>query len=441
MSMVTLFAGIWLSLPTPVRAEVVLMGNDGWEVSIDGSVNTFAVFSARDSIEDATVDADEYFGGAAGSGAAKANDNTFRVMNGLLPAVFGFNIKAPTINNLNMFSRLGLYPHVHNYNREKNKLGQNNIGSTLDLREVFFSVTHDKYGSMLFGKTLSLFLGKNILTDMTLFGVGGVSHGVFDGAGDGNTLAGSTTLGRIGFGYVYPNFNASIRYTTPTFNNAQLSVGIYDPSRIGGSDDANRFTETPEPRLEAELSHTHTFRSIGLSVDSWGNAMYQNAENGDGGDRGSAQAWGLGGGFQVKWEGLALTGSGYWGKGLGSILMLDTDSLDHEGNTRRNYGYIAQATYDLPDTILKDVGVGASLGASYNSATGAERARGHLPQGDDIVRNATLVRHNRLIDFMAWHNFNPNLRLVGEFGVQNVRWRDGANVDSYIFSMGGFFFF
>ena len=351
-------------------------------------------------------------------------------MNGLLPAVFGFNIKAPTVNNLNTFARLGLYPHVHNYNREKNKLGQNNIGSTLDLREVFFSVTHDKYGSMLFGKTLGLFLGKNILTDMTLFGVGAV--------GAGNGLEGSTTLGRIGFGYVYPNFNASIRYTTPTYKNAQLAVGIYDPSRIGTT--AQGFTETPEPRLEAELSHSYAFRSIGLTVDSWGNAMYQNAENGDGGERGSVQAWGLGGGFQVKWEGLALTGSGYWGKGLGSILLLDLDSLDHADNTRRNYGFIAQATYDLPDTIIKDVGVGASLGASYNSATNAERARAHNDPAA-AAADAILFRHNRLTDFMVWHNVNPNLRLIGEFGVQNVRWRDGANVDSYIFSAGGFFFF
>ena len=56
MSMVALVAGVWLLLPAPARAEVVLMGNDGWEVSIDGSVNTFAVFSARDSVEDNTVD-------------------------------------------------------------------------------------------------------------------------------------------------------------------------------------------------------------------------------------------------------------------------------------------------------------------------------------------------------------------------------------------------
>ncbi|MBC6497829.1 MAG: hypothetical protein GDA54_05885 [Alphaproteobacteria bacterium GM7ARS4] len=103
-------------------AEVVLMGNDGWEVSMDGSVNGFAVYADSEDIEGA---------------------GTFRFQSGLLPAVFGFNVKAPRIGGLDMFARLGLYPHIHNYNREKNKLGEDNIGSTLDLREVFFSVTRE----------------------------------------------------------------------------------------------------------------------------------------------------------------------------------------------------------------------------------------------------------------------------------------------------------
>ena len=481
LPIVTLAMACWLFSSAPAKAEVTLLGSDGWEVTVDGSVNTFAVFSSRDTIEDNTQAASAYFGDP------NANDNTFRVMNGLLPAVFAFNVKAPTINNLTMRSRLGLYPHVHNYNREKNKLGEDNIGSTLDLREVFFNVEHAKYGSMLFGKTLSLYLGKNILTDMTLLGVGAV--------GAGNTLEGSTTLGRIGFGYVYPNFNSAIRYTTPTFMNAQLTVGIYDPSRIAGS--GQNFTETPEPRFEGELSHSYTFGRIGLGMDSWVNGMYQNAENGKGGPSGSVQAWGLGGGFQAKYQGLTLTGSGYWGKGLGSVLMLDTDSLDAGGNTRRNYGYIAQMTYDIPETIAKGFGVGVSLGATYNSTTSFEkrgdiiamnraaavrettmeettetrRRLGLLTRDDDgdftqplpddemmriaalatadgnaaaaaaEVSLATLFRHNRLIDFMLWNQLTPNLRLVGEVGIQNVRWRDGANVDTYIFSMGGFFFF
>ena len=494
LPIVTLAIACWLSFSAPVKAEVTLLGSDGWEVTVDGSVNTFAVFSSRDTIEDNTQAANSYLGDA------NANDNTFRVMNGLLPAVFAFNVKAPTINNLTMRSRLGLYPHVHNYNREKNKLGQSNIGSTLDLREVFFNVEHAKYGSMLFGKTLSLYLGKNILTDMTLLGVGAV--------GAGNTLTGSTTLGRIGFGYVYPNFNAAIRYTTPTFMNAQLTVGVYDPSRIrsvfgDGPDDDVDFSETPEPRLEGELSHSYTFSRIGLGMDSWVNGMYQNAENGTGGPSGSVQAWGLGGGFQAKYQGLTITGSGYWGKGLGSVLMLDTDSLDAGGNTRRNYGYIAQMTYDIPETIAKGFGVGVSLGATYNSATSFEKSQiasataatyqaeftaareasveaettSARRVGSDggttvtaaeqamitsvadtaaaaaratarttainaaTIAEATLFRHNRLIDFMLWNQLTPNLRLVGEVGLQNVRWRDGANVDTYIFSMGGFFFF
>ena len=60
---------------------------------------------------------------------------------------------------------------------------------------------------------------------MTLFGVGATAD---------NTSNGGTTLGRIGFGYVYPDFNASFRYTTPSMNGTTLSVGLYDPSKIKG---------------------------------------------------------------------------------------------------------------------------------------------------------------------------------------------------------------
>ena len=55
---------------------------------------------------------------------------------------------------------------------------------------------------------------------MTLFGVGATAD---------NTSNGGTTLGRIGFGYVNPDFNASFRYTTPSYNGTTLSVGIYAP--------------------------------------------------------------------------------------------------------------------------------------------------------------------------------------------------------------------
>src|SRR5260370_29084945 len=79
---------------------------------------------------------------------------------------------------------------------------------------------------------------------MTLFGVGAV----------GNPQGGGTTLGRIGYGYIYPNFNAQVTYTTSPKNPAQLSIGLFQPSTfLGGS----IYSVTKLPRLEAEVTY-HT---------------------------------------------------------------------------------------------------------------------------------------------------------------------------------------
>src|SRR2546422_11255292 len=84
---------------------------------------------------------------------------------------------------------------------------------------------------------------QNILNDMTLFGVGAV------GVGGGGS--GGTTLGRIGYGYIYPNFNAQITYSTKP-GQAQLSVGVLQPSALDGS---GNFVYTRIPRVEAEFTY------------------------------------------------------------------------------------------------------------------------------------------------------------------------------------------
>ncbi|MDP6781922.1 MAG: porin, partial [Alphaproteobacteria bacterium] len=223
------------------------------------------------------------------------------------------------------------------------------------------------FGQVLVGRTLSIYQGKNILTDMTLFGVG---------AGGGG--AGGTTLGRIGWGYIYPNFNAAIRYTTPDFNGVKLTAGIYDPSTIGGG---GGVTETSLPRFEAELSYAGDVG--GVSVSAWASGMWQTAQRSSaeitalctlavnaaapGNACGVASSVDVGGGaygLQLGYGGLTLTGSGYHGRGLGTTLMIDTDALDARGDKRTHHGYVAQGTYAF--------GQGTSIGASYGRSSADE---------------------------------------------------------------------
>jgi len=170
MSKITAFAApavMALAVAAPSEAKILLMGDGGWEVSFDGSVNSFYVFSTKDEL-----DAADTATNATHTSSDADGEDTSRITVGLLPAVWGMNIKAPTTNGLDMSSRIGLYPSVQN-GRSKNTSsavgGQN--GGNLDLREIFFAVEGSS-GKLLVGRTLGLFQGKNILTDMTLFGVG-----------------------------------------------------------------------------------------------------------------------------------------------------------------------------------------------------------------------------------------------------------------------------
>jgi hypothetical protein len=63
-------------------------------------------------------------------------------------------------------------------------------------------------GTVLVGRNLGVFGSDAILSDMTLLGVG-------SGAGG---AGGSSTLGRIGSGYLYADWKAQMAYTTPNFN-------------------------------------------------------------------------------------------------------------------------------------------------------------------------------------------------------------------------------
>jgi hypothetical protein len=76
-------------------------------------------------------------------------------------------------------------------------------------------------GFIKVGKDLGIFGSTAILNDMTLLGVG--SQGIV-GHGGGNT-----TLGRIGTGYMYADWQGQIAYTTPNMNGLQLLLGIMQP--------------------------------------------------------------------------------------------------------------------------------------------------------------------------------------------------------------------
>src|SRR3989441_3466410 len=100
---------------------------------------------------------------------------------------------------------------------------------------------------------------------MTLFGVGAV--------GIGGGQSGGTTAGRIGYGYIYPNFNAQVTYSTKGGTPAQISIGLFQPSTLG----SGSYTFTSIPRVEAEVTYNQKSGSTKYMV--WAGGLWQSTKS------------------------------------------------------------------------------------------------------------------------------------------------------------------
>lgn len=382
------------------QAAVGLKAENGWEVSFDGFVNAFAVDEIGAKAP-ANVVADPLI--------LAVDSNAFRVRTGLLPGLLGFGVAAPKTDDLQLKARVGLYPQINNAGT------RTAFGSQLDLREAFFTVD-GSFGQVLAGRALNLYQGKNILTDMTLFGVGA----------QGGVSSGGTTLGRIGYGYLYAQFGAQLRYTTPAFSGVKLAVALVDPSQIAGAGVA--ATETGGPGVESELSYEGKLGDVALQA--WVSGLYQRASVPAGAAVAADEektAAGVSAGVGVKVAGLDLLASGFLGKGLGSFLLLDVDSLDATGRERRSRGFLAQVAYTLGSTKL-----GLSYGQNDVDETPSEAAarQGGAP--------ATL-ESRKSVTAGVYHDLGKNLKVVAEYTHAMAGWFGGESQASDVVALGGFF--
>jgi len=493
-----LFGFLALALAFPAHAVVVVGGDNGWEVSFDGNVNGFYVYEDADifpgvsssrsvvsvnddgNLEGTASDGSPLVAGdlmaipvpTSRAGGTISNDTeSTRIRTGLLPAFFSFNVRSPEVGGLRGSARISFAPQIQNANT-KNQFNRGTdpdtqAGAQIDMREVFFNVDGD-FGTVSVGRTLSLFQRHNILTDMTLFGVGA----------QGSQGGGGTTLGRIGHGYVYSQFNARISYKTPSVSGFQFEVGVYDPSRISTNDPnpvggITAWTETSVPRLEAEATYATDY--TGGSVKAWFGGLWQEAElpgAAPAGVNDKVTATGIHGGLQLGFQGLEVMFSGYTGEGLGTTLMLDADSVDACGNERDNFGFIGQFSY----TFNGRTKFGVSYGESTTDETDVDLARriggapsapsscvvfvqSQLPSmlpnvGASLVGSnlegtsadpSIMINRNITIDSQSaftagiYHDVNAWLKVIAEYSKTENDWHDGASQEADTISVGSFF--
>jgi len=408
---------------TSVDSKILLMSQEGWEVSFDGAANAFVM---KNSVSDAPVDS----GGArttfdSYAGVAGGNDDT-SIVTGLLPNVWGMTLKAPTANGLDVSARLGLYTHMNG--------GENSLGNgQLNIRETSGSVS-GSFGTVLVGRSLGIHQSTAILSDMLLFGVGAAAS-----AGNSNT-----TLGRIGVGYLYTDFKPQVSWTLPDLGNGfSGKVGIFDPDDITADTAAFSATDKSSPRVEAQLAWAGGLDSLGINL--WVDGSYQNT------DRTAAQATvvansvpagaeindndvdsgGVGFGTKLTYEGFSLVASGFYGLGMGIRgqhtfgASTTVGALDDVGKERRTYGGYIQGTFDF--------GQGTAIGYSYGG--------NFLKKNAQDLNTTGVMNGQTMHSGMVWHNVTDNFRLVAEGGYTEKSWylADTELEDSFG-GVGAFFF-
>ena len=366
------FASVALAwTPTAGAQGLTMQMSNGWTFSFAGNVNIFGMYQSQDS--GGTVDSPGALTGVGNQG--------FFFGTGLLPSFATFDAKGKE-GSTDLSVHFGFAPEVQCGGRNHDC-----FGAQIDMRQVFLTAG-GSWGQILAGKELGLFNRQNILNDQTLFGVGAT----------GIAPAG-TTLGRIGFGYLYPNFVAQMTYSTVSGKPWQLSVGLFDPSAFGP------YKELNTPRVETEF----TYKMDKLQL--FANGTLQSGK--DPVANRSKTATGIGGGLTYKGGSFSAHGSGYYGSGIGTTLQFNgvgsgsffDVATDAQGNLRDSYGYFAQLTY----TTGKSTFAG-SYGSSYLKDS-----------GDELVPFKT---ENSLVSGGLYYQATKSLKLVWEI---NYQWSDNSD--------------
>src|SRR5256884_4756433 len=364
-----LLVAVALLWPAGASAQLTMQMSNGWSFAFSGNVNAFWVFSKVNN-----------------SGPANSSVRT-----GLLPAFATFEAKGKEAG-MNLAVHFGFAPEIQNGGVHDNFGNGTQAGAQIDMRQVYLTVG-GQWGQILAGRELALFSRQNILNDMTLFGVGGV--------GIGGGQAGGTTAGRIGYGYLYPNFNAQLTYSTRGGQPAQLSIGAFQPSIILGN---GAFGVTKIPRLEAEF--TYNQKSGKNKYMFWAGGLWQSTSNAATGGKTISSVGGTAG-VRADIEGLSVRVNGYIGKGVGPTFTFSAiggGGISTGGTELRTSdgGYV-QLTY----TVNKKTTLGASWGYSRLKNNNTAVASGG--DGNELVRS-------NVYDYTLgiYHQWTKSLKLVFE---------------------------
>ena len=369
-------------------------------VKFSGSVNGFYV---HDNADAATAQ------NAVAGGLASVGDNSSAIRNGLLPGFLKVDVTTNQ-GGWDVGAHFGLYPGI---NSGVGNSGANGPGlpqalqtSGIDARQTYLTFGRPNFGEIKIGRDIGLFGSDAILNDITLLAVGTAA---------GNAAPSNTSLGRIGLGYIYTDFQPQITYSSPKFGGLQFAVGVFQPLTTIGRNEVNG-----SPGFQGKVTYDLVPTDGGFGAHAWLGGIVQKHDGIDGLPSYTGRAVDFG--AKLSYANFGLTGYYYTGTGVGTIglFLLSTDAA---GNKRDSDGYYVQGT----------AGFGKfTLGASYGRST--------LDLSDEEAVSA-LVKSNSSYVGQVRYGLTTWVTLIGEYTHTKSKAHNGNDASSDALAAGAILFF
>jgi predicted porin len=400
-------AAALLAGASSANAGIMIPAGD-WTLDIGGVVNAYYTTTS-------------FSGDDAAAGEYGNGDSVNNITTGLLPNYLSVSGKTRQ-NDLDVGFTISINPGAST----KNSGIQNQaaLGGNQENRQAFLTFGDASWGSIKLGKDIGIYASDAILNDMTLLGVGWNA-----GALAGNT----TTLGRIGTGFMYADWKSQIAYSSPNWNGFNFTVGVTQAWNVQGDTDAGSIDATSSerggssPAFEGKASYAWTGDVAGKVWGSFISQKVEGLQDSIGADLGDdrANAWDLG--TTVNVAGFGLTAYYGEGDGTGTTVLLNR-GYDSSGKARDSQDWYVQGTYTI-------AGPGTKLGVSY----GESELEGNSGENFNDVTNDMLT-------FGAYHPITKHLNLVAEYTVQEsetnmVAAGDDTKVKAKTISLGAILFF
>jgi predicted porin len=373
-------ASALVAAASSASAGIMIPAGD-WTLDIGGVVNAYYTHT--------TFSGDDAAAGEYGNGDSVANITT-----GLLPNYLSVSGKTRQ-NDLDVGFTISINPGA-------STRGSGVQGSQQENRQAFLTFGDKSWGSIKLGKDLGIYASDAILNDMTLLGVGSAA-----GSLAGNT----TTLGRIGRGFMYADWKSQVAYSSPNWNGFSFTAGLtqsWGPNSVGGVAGGERGGS--ETAYEGKASYEWAGDFAGKV---WVSGISQNVEE----FNDTATAFDIG--ATVNVAGFGLTGYYNKGEGIGKTVQF-AGGYDANGDAVDSDDWYVQATYAIP-------GVGTKLGLSYGESTL------EVDGGDQT---------SDMLTFGAYHPITKHLNLVAEYSIAEDE-DDAADtkVKAKTISLGAILFF